>query len=235
MPDRATRTKRIAQRRKVPCLESLTERAPAAPLRKRAPTTTYPRARRARGPGAAALSQAPCLSAHLVHLASSGRIDIMKLSFLALALAVLSCSGLRVQPGVNSISPHSAMASRLGVPPKMQFGGGPPSEQQGLSRENEPEEYFKTNMDDMTDAEKIKSPVVIGGLALLIGPFIIGASEPTLIDAPFAPSCLSHMLHPCACSRSPILPINSLEVRPHQRATQAGGWPSAPQRDDSIL
>ena len=30
-------------------------------------------------------------------------------------------------------------------------------------------------MDDMTDAEKIKSPVVIGGLALLIAPFIVGA------------------------------------------------------------
>ena len=30
-------------------------------------------------------------------------------------------------------------------------------------------------MDSMTDEEKFKSPVVIGGLALLIAPFIVGA------------------------------------------------------------
>lgn len=35
-------------------------------------------------------------------------------------------------------------------------------------------QFFKTNMDDMSDAEKIKSPVVIGGLALLIAPFLAG-------------------------------------------------------------
>ena len=61
--------------------------------------------------------------------------------------------------------------------PKMQFGGGPDTEPKGLSRDNEPDEFFATNMDDMSDAEKIRSPVVIGGLALLIGPFIVGASE----------------------------------------------------------
>lgn len=55
--------------------------------------------------------------------------------------------------------------------PSMQFG----EPGKGLTREDEPEEFFKTNMDDMTDAEKIKSPVVIGGLALLVLPFIIGA------------------------------------------------------------
>ena len=30
-------------------------------------------------------------------------------------------------------------------------------------------------MDSMTDEEKLKSPVVIGGLALLVAPFIVGA------------------------------------------------------------
>jgi hypothetical protein len=29
--------------------------------------------------------------------------------------------------------------------------------------------------DDLSDAEKLKSPVVIGGIALIVGPFIIGA------------------------------------------------------------
>ena len=39
----------------------------------------------------------------------------------------------------------------------MQFGGGEPGK--GLTRENEPEEFFSTNMDDMSDAEKIKSKI----------------------------------------------------------------------------
>ena len=46
----------------------------------------------------------------------------------------------------------------------------------GLCRALPPvQEFFSTNMDSMTDEEKFKSPVVIGGLALLIAPFIVGA------------------------------------------------------------
>ena len=44
----------------------------------------------------------------------------------------------------------------------MQFGGGKP-ERDGLTRDSEPDEFFATNMDDMSDEEKLKSPVVIGG------------------------------------------------------------------------
>merc|ERR1719152_326521 len=98
----------------------------------------------------------------------------MKLACVGILLLAACCSGLLVQAPRAAMSPHRAMASRLGLPPTMQFGG-PSSEPKGLSRDDEPEEFFKTNMDDMTDAEKIRSPVVIGGLALLIGPFIIGA------------------------------------------------------------
>jgi len=56
--------------------------------------------------------------------------------------------------------------------PRAQFGGGgdPP---QGLSRDNE-EEFFKTNMDEMSDAEKLKSPAVYLGLAILVLPFVVG-------------------------------------------------------------
>mmetsp|Transcript_16959 Transcript_16959/g.28271 ORF Transcript_16959/g.28271 Transcript_16959/m.28271 type:complete len:108 (-) Transcript_16959:482-805(-) len=62
--------------------------------------------------------------------------------------------------------------NRLSVSPGMQFGNsdGP----KGLSRDSEPEEFFKTNMDSMSDEEKLKSPVVIGGILLLVAPFLIG-------------------------------------------------------------
>ncbi|KAL1500219.1 hypothetical protein AB1Y20_012888 [Prymnesium parvum] len=58
-------------------------------------------------------------------------------------------------------------------PPRAQFGGGEP-ERTSITRDSEPDDFFKTNMDDMSDAEKIKSPGVIIGLAILILPFIAG-------------------------------------------------------------
>ena len=51
-----------------------------------------------------------------------------------------------------------------------QFGDGGPK----LTRDSEPEEFFSTNMDSMSDAEKLKNPVVIGGVAILVLPFIVG-------------------------------------------------------------
>lgn len=90
------------------------------------------------------------------------------LPLLVLAFVVASCSSLLVQPRLA----QPRVASRVGMP-KMQLGGKP--EREGLTRENEPDEFFSTNMDDMSDAEKLKSPVVIGGLAILIAPFIVGA------------------------------------------------------------
>ena len=87
---------------------------------------------------------------------------------LALLLALCApAEALLVQPRLAvlpRVSPRNAM-------PRMQFG----DPGQRPTRDNEPEEFFKTNMDDMSDEEKLKSPVVIGGLALLVAPFIVGA------------------------------------------------------------
>jgi len=58
--------------------------------------------------------------------------------------------------------------------PLCQFGGPPDTEPRGLTRDNEPENFFSTNMDDMSDAEKLKSPVIIGGVALIVAPFLVG-------------------------------------------------------------
>ena len=51
-----------------------------------------------------------------------------------------------------------------------QFGDGGPK----LTRDSEPEEFFSTNMDSMSDADKLKNPVVIGGVAILVLPFLVG-------------------------------------------------------------
>ena len=51
-----------------------------------------------------------------------------------------------------------------------QFGDGGPK----LTRDSEPDEFFSTNMDSMSDADKLKNPVVIGGVAILVLPFIVG-------------------------------------------------------------
>ena len=101
----------------------------------------------------------------------------MTAAFLRLAFFALlgGSSALLAQgPRAAVSTPQRAMVSRLGLPPTMQFGGNK-NEPKGLTRDAEPDQFFKTNMDDMSDAEKIKSPVVLGGLLLLIGPFIIGA------------------------------------------------------------
>ena len=73
------------------------------------------------------------------------------------ALFVSSASSLLVQPRFAVSTPAAARALRA----TMQFGGKP--EREGLTRDNEPDEFFSTNMDDMSDEEKLKSPVVIGG------------------------------------------------------------------------
>ena len=93
----------------------------------------------------------------------------MRSLLLVLALALVQpTASLVVQPRLASRGVAVPLTVRMQM-----FGGSEKPE--GLTRDNEPEEFFKTNMDDMTDAEKIKSPVVIGGLALLIAPFIVGA------------------------------------------------------------
>jgi hypothetical protein len=103
----------------------------------------------------------------LSHFASEKHM--LRYCLLALML-VQDAASLLVQPHAAVTTP---LLRRTGVSPSMQFGGKP--EREGLTRANEPEEFFSTNMDDMTDAEKIKSPVVIGGLLILIAPFLVGA------------------------------------------------------------
>jgi len=50
--------------------------------------------------------------------------------------------------------------------------GAPDPNQKKMTRENEPEDYFKTNTDKMTDEEKL--PIAIAGLVGISLPFIAG-------------------------------------------------------------
>ena len=50
------------------------------------------------------------------------------------------------------------------------FGGD--DEVKKLTRDNEPEQYFRTNTDKMTDQEKI--PLAVGGILFITVPFIFG-------------------------------------------------------------
>lgn len=88
---------------------------------------------------------------------------------LSFCLLFVSAFALQLQPATR-------VATQLRVPaaPVCQFGQKPDTEPKGLTRDNEPEQFFATNMDDMSDEEKLKSPVVIGGVALIVAPFIVG-------------------------------------------------------------
>merc|ERR1711966_25786 len=91
-------------------------------------------------------------------------------ALLLLVSAAPACLALQIAPRITSLR-----ASHLRAPsPRCQFGKKPDTEPRGLTRDNEPEEFFKTNMDDMTDEEKLKSPTVIIGLAILVLPFFAG-------------------------------------------------------------
>ena len=77
----------------------------------------------------------------------------------------------------NAFAPSSQM-STLKAPAAtsntaIHMGFGMPDEEvKKLTRENEPEEYFATDMDKMSDAEKL--PIAIGGLLFVSLPFVAG-------------------------------------------------------------
>ena len=77
---------------------------------------------------------------------------------------------LFVSSATAFVAPRSFAVQKV-APVKMGFGMGdePPKK---LTRDSEPDEFFATNMDKMSDEEKI--PVAIAGLAFISLPFIAG-------------------------------------------------------------
>merc|ERR1711892_396136 len=99
----------------------------------------------------------------------------MALRLLLSLLVLAGASALQLQP-LMRVADVGASPLRGPAAPRCQFGQKKPdTEQKGISRDSEPEEFFASDWDDLSDAEKLKSPVVIGGIALIVGPFLIGA------------------------------------------------------------
>ena len=91
-------------------------------------------------------------------------------SFMLLAL-VMATSAFTPSTPVNNNSLLNAKATTPKTAMNMGFGLGD-EEPKKLTRENEPEEYFTSEMDKMSDADKL--PIALGGLAFISLPFIAG-------------------------------------------------------------
>ncbi len=76
-----------------------------------------------------------------------------------------------VTPQPFAIHPCSRSASSRTIS-SMGFGLGGDEPPKKLTRESEPEDYFATNMDKMSDSEKI--PVALLGLFFISLPFVAG-------------------------------------------------------------
>jgi hypothetical protein len=69
-------------------------------------------------------------------------------------------------------SPTRTLSTRDAPATPLSMGFGMDPERKKLTRENEPEDYFVTNTDKMSDEEKI--PIAIAGLVGISLPFILG-------------------------------------------------------------
>jgi hypothetical protein len=87
--------------------------------------------------------------------------------FLLLAVIIATASAFAPQPSqlLQSRSRRSPYKTQI-----YQLGGE--QERKKLTRDDEPEDYFRTNTDKMTDEEKF--PIAIAGLVGISLPFIIG-------------------------------------------------------------
>ena len=93
-----------------------------------------------------------------------------------LLLAVTLALATAFAPGASRVhsgpASPAAGAARRPATKLHQFGEQDNRERKGLTRENEPDEFFSTNTDKMSDAEKI--PIAIAGFVGISLPFIAG-------------------------------------------------------------
>jgi hypothetical protein len=100
------------------------------------------------------------------HKLDSPTATMSRSSFVTILIAciVLSSSAFAPNAMAKSISTKNTL--------KMGFGMGDGEKPKKLTRDNEPEEYFSSNLDKMSDSEKL--PLAIGGLLVISLPFIAG-------------------------------------------------------------
>jgi hypothetical protein len=95
-----------------------------------------------------------------------------RLSIISLiAILVIASTNAFAPAPMNTIQRTTSNTSN-NTPLNMGFGMGDGEEPKVLTRDNEPDEYFSSKMDKMSDAEKL--PVALGGLAFISLPFVAG-------------------------------------------------------------
>lgn len=97
---------------------------------------------------------------------NNNKLTMMRSLLTLLAIATVATAFSPSASRVHSISSPRTASSPL----NMGFGGEP--EREKLTRESEPEEFFSTNTDKMSDADKL--PIALMGLAGVSLPFILG-------------------------------------------------------------
>lgn len=85
-----------------------------------------------------------------------------------LLVAILSAASVGAFAPATSISQRPTVSAPS--TPLYMFGEG--EEPKKLTRDSEPDEYFSSNMDKMSDQEKL--PIALAGLAFISLPFIAG-------------------------------------------------------------
>ncbi|KAL7545398.1 hypothetical protein ACHAWF_008743 [Thalassiosira exigua] len=90
-----------------------------------------------------------------------------------LALLVIAATASAFAPGASRAAARAASSSRrTTTPPPLGMGFGGDPERKSLTRDSEPDEFFSTNTDKMSDEEKL--PIAIMGLVGISAPFIAG-------------------------------------------------------------
>ena len=93
---------------------------------------------------------------------------MMRSILIFFALAAMATAFAPIPSHIHSLSTKQ---NRV-VPSALNMGFGMDPDKKRLTRENEPEDFFSTNTDKMTDQEKI--PIAIAGLVFISLPFIAG-------------------------------------------------------------
>ena len=90
-------------------------------------------------------------------------------------IACVAMVALMVAPLTSAFAPVHPLAQSMRktnvADLNMGFGLGD-EEPKVLTRDNEPDDYFQTNTDKMSDEEKL--PIALAGLAFVSLPFIVG-------------------------------------------------------------
>ena len=92
-----------------------------------------------------------------------------RITYIAAILATILISTTAFAPSTPLTVARSATTSSKTIV-NMGFGINDEDQPKQLTRENEPDEYFSSKLDEMSDQEKL--PVALGGLAFISLPFL---------------------------------------------------------------